>query len=307
LSPIASRMAVFTALIALFIAACGSEDDSPAASPTAGFPLTVTQSDGEELTLAAAPQRIVSLSTHATEIFCAIGAGDQLVAVELSANCPLGSGDKPELDAYEPNLEAIASYQPDLVYVFSDASGVVAALRRLGIRVLFLELPATLEEALQQVRLMGAVAGLPEEADEVAAGMQTRIDSLQEQLADSTDGPRVFHELDPTYFTAAPGTFIGDVYTTLGASNIAEGASEDYPQLSAEEIVERDPEVIVFVDEVAGVNPEAIAARPGWDQISAVKAGRICPVDSEILSVPGPRIVNGLEAIARCLYPGTLP
>jgi iron complex transport system substrate-binding protein len=306
MTQIASRMAVFAALIALFIA-CGGEADAPAASPTVGFPLTVTQSDGQGLTLTKAPERIVSLSTHTTEIFCEIGAGDQLVAVELSANCPLDSGAKPALDAYEPNLEAIASYEPDLVYVFIDSNGVVAALRRLDIPVFVLELPGTLDEVMEQVRLLGGVAGRSEEADQVAASMQSRVDSIEGQVPASADGTRVFHELDPTYFTAAPATFIGDMYNVLGANNIAEGASEDYPQLSAEEIVQRDPEVIVFVDEIAGVNAETIAARPGWDQISAVKNGRICPVDSEVLSVPGPRIVEGLEALAACLYPETFP
>ncbi|HEV8574500.1 MAG TPA: ABC transporter substrate-binding protein [Dehalococcoidia bacterium] len=306
MTQIASRLAVSTAVIALFIAACGGDDDVPAA-PANGFPLTLAQSDDQELTLAAAPQRIVSLSTHATEIFCAIGAADQLVAVELSANCPLGSGDKPELDAYEPNLEAIASYQPDLVYVFIDSSGIVTALRRLNVPVLFMELPGTIEEVFDQIGLLGRIAARSEKAEEVAAEMQTRIDSVKKGLEESNGGPRVFHELDPSYFTASPDTFIGDLYTELRAQNIAEGASEEYPQLSAEEIVKRDPEVIVFVDEVAGVNADAIAARPGWNQISAVKDGRICPVDSEILSVPGPRIVEGMEAIARCLYPDTSP
>jgi iron complex transport system substrate-binding protein len=307
MTQIASRLAVFSALIAVCVSACGGEDDTPAASLATNFPLTVTQSDGQELTLSAAPQRIVSLSTHATEIWCAIGGGDPLVAVELSANCPLETGTKPELDAYEPNLEAIASYEPDLVNVFIDTNGVVGALRRLEIPVLFLELPVTLDEVLQHVRLLGRVAGLSEEAEELAASMQSRVDSIKDQLPGSIDGPRVFHELDPNYFTAAPNTFIGNMYAALGAKNVAEGASEDYPQLSAEEIVRRDPEVIVYVDEIAGVSAETIAARPGWDQLAAVKSGRICAVDSEVLSVPGPRIVDGFEAIARCLYPESVP
>jgi cobalamin transport system substrate-binding protein len=307
MTQIASRLAVSAALIALCVSACGSEEDTPAASVAGNFPLTVTQSDGQELTLSAAPQRIVSLSTHATEIWCAIGGGDQLVAVELSANCPLETGAKPELDAYEPNLESIASYQPDLVYVFIDANGVVGALRRLEIPVLFLELPITMDEVLQHVRLLGRVAGRSEEAEEVAASMQSRVDSIEGQTPGSNDGPRVFHELDPNYFTAAPNTFIGDMYSRLRAKNIAEGASDEYPQLSAEEIVRRDPQVIVFVDEIAGVSAATIGARPGWEQLSAVKSGRICAVDSAVLSVPGPRIVDGFEAIARCLYPEAVP
>src|SRR3990172_6603640 len=147
--------------------ACGGdskEAQAPTPTPRSAFPLTIEQIDGQQLTLEQAPEHIVSLSTHATEILCAIGAGDQLAAVERYANCPLGSKQKPELDAYQPNLEAIAGYRPDLVYIFSDTDGIVEALRRVGTPVLYLELPSSLEGVLGQIELFGHLSGHENEA-----------------------------------------------------------------------------------------------------------------------------------------------
>lgn len=295
---------LFAAFVAL--AACngdGGETRAPTSTPPSAFPLTIEQSDGQKLTLEQAPERIVSLSTHATEILCAIGAGDQMAAVERYANCPLGSKAKPELDAYKPNLEAIAGYQPDLVYVFSDTDGIVEALRRTGTPVLYLELPSSLDGVLEQIELFGRLSGHEAEAQELVQSMRERLDAVKERVADIEQGPRIFHELDPTYFTAAPNSFVGDFYNLLKAKNIAEGATEEYPQLSAEVIVQRDPEVIVLADEAGGVTADSVKERPGWEQITAVENDRICVIVPELVSVPGPRVVDGLEALAKCLYP----
>jgi iron complex transport system substrate-binding protein len=311
----ARKILVTAALLiaaAAALAACngdGAETRAPTATPRSAFPLTIEQSDGQQLTLQQAPQRIVSLSTHATEILCAIGASDQLAAVERYANCPLGSKEKPELDAYKPNLEAIAGYRPDLVYVFSDTDGIVDALRRVGTPVLYLELPSSLQGVLEQIELFGRLSGHEAESEKLVQSMQERMDAVREKVADVGQGPRIFHELDPTYFTAAPTSFVGDFYTLLKAKNIAAGASDQYPQLSAEVIVQRDPEVIVLADGPGhgDVTPEQVKQRPGWDQISALKNDRICVIEPELVSVPGPRVVEGLEALAKCLYPERFP
>jgi len=303
-------IAALAILAAAALAACGGnggETRAPTSTPPSAFPLTIEQSDGQQLTLEQAPERIVSLSTHATEILCAIGAGDQLAAVERYANCPLGSKEKPELDSYKPNLEAIAGYQPDLVYVFSDTDGIVEALRRTGTPVLYLELPSSLDGVLEQIELFGRLSGHENEARELVQSMRERMDAVRDKVADVGEGPRIFHELDPTYFTAAPNSFVGDFYNLLKAKNVAEGATDEYPQLSAEVIIQRDPEVIILADEAGGVTADSVKQRPGWDQISAVKNNRICVIVPELVSVPGPRVVQGLEALARCLYPERFP
>lgn len=280
---------------ALALSACGDEEVKA--------PLTIEQSDGAQLRLERTPERIVSLSAHATEIFCAIGADDQLVAVELFANCPLGSKEKPELDAFQPNLEAIAGYQPDLVYVFANQDNIVQRLRDIGTPVLYLDLPTSLEGTLEQIELFGRISDHVQEAEELVRSMRQRLEAVKEKIADLEQGPRIFHELDPTYFTVGPGSFVDELYGILKAQNIAAGTGEPYPQLSAEVIIQRDPEVIILADEPAGVTAASVKERPGWATITAVKNDRICAVDPDLASRPGPRIIDLLEALGRCLYP----
>ncbi|MFQ5879614.1 MAG: ABC transporter substrate-binding protein, partial [Dehalococcoidia bacterium] len=201
----AQKLVFIVALLiaaAVALAACG---DNGGETPA---PITIQQSDGQQLALEQAPQRIVSLSAHATEIFCAIGAGGQLVAVDKFANCPPGSTEKPQLDSFQPNLEAIAAHEPDLVYVFSNQDNIVEALRGIGTPVLYLELPSTLEGVLEQVELFGRLSGQVEEARALVQSMQERLDAVKDRIANVERGPRVFHELDPNYFTIGPDTFI---------------------------------------------------------------------------------------------------
>lgn len=295
---------------ALALAACDDEDVVtlvPTATQVSEFPLAIEQSDGEQLTIEQAPQRVVSLSAHATEILCDVGAGDQLAAVEAFANCPLEGGEKPDLDSFAPNLEAIAGFNPDLVYVSSDQDGIVGALRDVNIPVLFRELPTSIEGVLSEILLFGRLSGHAAEAEALVQSMQERLDAVSERVAEIDEGPRIYHELDTTYFSAAPQSFIGGFYTLLKAENIAADAIDDFPQLSAEVIIDRDPEVIILADEAAGVTAESVAERPGWSGISAVVNERICVIDPDIVSRPGPRIVEAVEALAECLYPELAP
>jgi iron complex transport system substrate-binding protein len=298
---LSTLLGVFVALVV----ACGGGSARPAGTQpaAAAFPQTFQGSDGQAITLEAQPQRIVSLSSDATEIFCAVGAGAQLVAVDRYANCPLGSSAKPELDAYKPSLEAIAAYRPDLVFVSVNSSDVVQNLRRLNIPVLYVQVPPDLAGVLDRIRLLARASGHAAEGERLAQKLQSQMDQIKQKLAGVTTGPRVYHELDTTYFSAAPSSFVGDFYTFLKAQNIAEGASTPYPQLSAEVIVQRNPQVIVLADEAAGVTVQDVKARPGWSAIDAVKNGRICVVDPDIVSRPGPRIIDALDTLAKCLYP----
>ena len=295
---------LLSALVALVLA-CGGGSAKPAATQpaAAAFPQTFQESDGQTLTLRAQPQRIVSLSADATEIFCAVGAGAQLVAVDRYANCPLGSSAKPELDAYKPSLEAIAAYRPDLVFVSVNSSDVVQNLRQLNIPVLYVQVPNDLDGVLDRIRLLARASGHAAEGDKLAQQLQAQMEQVKQKLANVTTGPRVYHELDTTYFSAAPSSFVGDFYTFLKAQNIAAGASTPYPQLSAEVIVQRNPQVIVLADEAAGITPQDVKSRPGWNAIDAVKNDRICVVDPDIVSRPGPRIIDALNTLAKCLYP----
>jgi iron complex transport system substrate-binding protein len=297
--------------LTLVMAACGGEKE-PAASPeptapATDFPLTVTRSDGRNLTIAEAPQRIASLSPAATEVLYAVGAGPQIVATDLQSDYPAEAENTTKLDAFQPNLEAIAGVEADLIIIASNQDDIVEALDRLGETVLFIEVPDTIDGVMGQVWLLARVSGHAEEGGRLAQEMKDRMRAVTDKLADVEEGPRVYHELDNTFFTVAPNSFVGDFYSLLKAHNIAEGAPTAYPQLSQEEILDRDPEVIILADADAGESAQTVKARPGWGVISAVKNDRIYVVDPNIVSRPGPRVADALEQLARVLYPEKFP
>jgi iron complex transport system substrate-binding protein len=308
--PLGTLLAVLMAL-ALALSACGGEEQ-PAASPeptgpVTGFPVTVTRSDGRELTIAEAPQRIASLSPGATEVLYAVGAGPQIVATDLQSDYPPEAANTTKLDAFQPNLEAIAGVEADLIIIASNQDNVVEALDGLGETVLFLEVPDTIDGVMEQVRLLARVSGRARQGERLAQELEGRIEGVTRRLAGVREGPRVYHELDNTFFTVAPNSFVGDFYNLLKAQNIAEGAPTAYPQLSQEEILDRDPEVIILADADAGESPQTVKARPGWGVISAVKNDRIYVIDPDLVSRPGPRVVDGLEQLAHFLYPEKFP
>ena len=296
--------------LTLVLAACGEEEPAAGPEPTAaaaGFPITVSRSDGRELTIVEAPQRIASLSPAATEVLYAVGAGPQIAATDLQSDYPAEAANTTRLDAYQPNLEAIAGVEADLIIVATNQDDIVQALDRLGETVLFLEVPETIDGVMEQVRLLARASGHAEEGERLAQDMEERIEAVTDKLADVEEGPRIYHELDSTFFTVAPNSFVGDFYNLLKARNITEGAPTAYPQLSQEEILDRDPEVIILADADAGESPQTVKARPGWGAISAVKNDRIYVIDPDIISRPGPRVADGLEQLARVLYPEKFP
>jgi len=306
-------LALSLALLLALAAACGGEGDGGAATrtstPTAvaaaavQHPLTLTDGKGRSVTLPAAPQRIASLSPAATEILFAIGAGDQVAAVDKFSDFPSEAQALPQLDAFQPSVEAIAGAQPDLVLVFFDPGNLVDGLARAGVTVFFLETPTSVDGVLEQIRLLGEATGHLQQAEELVGEMQGRISVIEERLVDVQQGPRLFHEVDNQLYTAGPNSFAGELYTILKAQNIAAGATEAYPQLSQEAIIQQDPEVIILADVVAGESADTVKARPGWGSISAVKNDRIYGIDPDIVSRPGPRLVDALETLAQMLYP----
>jgi iron complex transport system substrate-binding protein len=280
-------------LLLLLIAACSDDEKAPPE------PLTFTGSDGVSVSFDTPPKRIVSLAAHATEIFCQIGAAESLVAVDKFANCPFGSASKPAVDSFQPSIEAIVAFQPDLVYAWYDPGDLAQSLRNAGVNVLFLEVPDNLAGVFENIELIGRLTGRVKEAEALVAQMKARQDDITEEIKDVTSGPRVFHELDKELFSVRSDTFIGELYKLLKANNIADKASSAFPQLSSEAVVAGDPEVIVLSD---GETPASVKARAGWSGISAVRNNRICEVDGDLTSRPGPRIMEGLGALYECLY-----
>jgi iron complex transport system substrate-binding protein len=289
------------ALVAVALSACGGGHDQSTKTTAgeAGFPATVAAANGR-VRVPHRPRRIVSLSATATEDLYAAGAGGQVVAVDSYSTYP-PKAPRTKLSGYEPNVEAIANYQPDLVVVAEDTNQIVAQLGKLGVPAL-VEPPApNLRAAYGEIEQLGEATGHLEGARSTVAKMRRQIAAIVASVAKPRKPLSVYHELDQTYFSATSHTFIGQIYKLLGLTNIADEAkgSGEYPQLSAEYVIASDPEMIVLADTVCCKQSAAtVAARPGWDKIAAVRQGDVVPVDDSIASQWGPRIVLFVRKVA---------
>jgi iron complex transport system substrate-binding protein len=285
------------AVVAVTLGACGSSDQTTTGG--AGFPAKVTAGNGS-VSIPHEPQRIVSLSPSATEDLYAVGAGGQVVAVDSYSTYP-SQAPTTNLSGFTPNVEAIAKYRPDLVVVAEDTSHIVAQLGKLGIPVLVEPAAASLNQAYDEIDDLGLATGHPDRAGPVVDGIKRQIAEIVDSAPHPTSPLSIYHELDQTYYSATSKTFIGELYTMLDLTNIADKAkgASDYPQLSPEYIIATDPSLIVLADTVCCKQSAAtVGARPGWSNIAAVKNGDVVPVDDSIASEWGPRIVPFMRKIA---------
>jgi iron complex transport system substrate-binding protein len=267
-------------------------------APGSGFPVTIEATNGT-VEIPERPRAIVSLSPTATEMIFAVGAGDQVVAVDEFSYYPV-EAPVTDLSGYSPNLEAIVSFQPDLVVVSDDVDGIVGALESVGVTVVHLAAATAFDDVVDQIRMIGAITGHVDAADRLAAELEDRIERIAASSAGTDAVSTYYHELDPSFYSITSSTFIGEMYGLLGLVSIADAADVDgfgYPQLQAEYILDADPDLIV-IDDCCGETAATIAGRPGWDQLTAVRQGRVVVVDADEASRWGPRIVDFLEAVA---------
>jgi iron complex transport system substrate-binding protein len=303
-----SSSSVLAAALLVCLAGCASDPADARAGASSGpsasdaFPVTVGSAEGG-VTIQERPARIVSLSPTATEVLFAIGAGEQVVAVDDQSDYPPGVPTT-DLSGYEPNIEAIVSYAPDLVVLAGDAGGVVEGLEKLHVPVLVQPAAATLDDSYEQIAQLGDATGNSEDANALVSRMEADVEELLD-AAPGGEGVTVYHELDDTYYSVTSETFIGQVYAMFGVRNIADeakGAGSGYPQLSSEYIVDRDPSLIVLADGVCcGQSPATVAKRPGWGELTAVTSGSVIAIDDDIASRWGPRVVEFMRAVAEGL------
>ena len=273
-------------IIGLFATSCGGVGGSPDVAVSGIAPTTA----------ASAPSGIVSLSATATEILFAIGAGDQVVAVDDQSTYP-EEAPTSALSGFTPNVEAIANYDPDLVVISYDPGDLVVGLEALGIDVLMQGAASTIDDTYSQIAELGDLTGYSDEAVALNAEILAGLESLAEGRPGA--GMTYFHEVDSTLYSATSSTFLGQLYALLGLENIADPADEDgwgYPQLSPEYVIDVGPDLIFLADAEWGESAETVAARPGWDTMSAVQAGNVFPLD-ETAGRWGPRIVDFLTTV----------
>jgi iron complex transport system substrate-binding protein len=292
-------LAVIPLVLAL---GCGtSSTASPPSSSDPGYPMTIQAANGQ-VHVAARPTAIVSLSPTATEMLYAIGAGSQVKAVDSFSDYPRGTP-MTTLDGNSPNVEAIASYKPDLVVVSQDSPGLDRGLRALGIPVLNDPAATDLAQEYQQFVQLGEATGHSSQAASEVASIKSSIAGIVAATPKPHAGS-YYYELDQTYYSVTSSTFIGQVLGLLGLKSIADSAkgaaaSGGYPQLSGEFIVQSNPDYIFLADTLCcNQSAATVSARPGWSTMSAVKDGRILGLNDDIASRWGPRIVDLLTQVS---------
>ena len=307
-----SRAGVLVVL-ALFVAGCGgsSGESSAGGAEGGGFPVTVEDAT-RSVVVESRPERIVSLSPSATETLFALGAGEQVIAVDEESDHPPGVP-RTDLSSYQPNVEAIVGYDPDLVVLSASvARDVPAGLRRVGLTVISEPAPANLDDAYAQFRELGLATGHPERGRRLAREVRGAVEGAI-GAAPPGRGLSFFHELDPDLYSVGTRNFIGRIYQRLGLRNVAEPAARraatPYPQLSSEAVVAADPDLIVLADsECCGQSPTKVARRPGWDEVAAVRNGAVVAIADDIASRWGPRlpifVARVVEAMGRARAAG---
>jgi iron complex transport system substrate-binding protein len=280
----------------LAVAGCADgTDDTPASAPGAAASYPVTAGG---LTLAARPTKIISLSPTTTEMLFAVGAGDQVTAVDSNSDYPAGVP-KTDLSGFKPNAEAIAAKGPDLVILSNDLNNIVASLKQLKIPVYLAPAAVTLDDTYREISEIGALTGHATEAADVTTRIKDEITKLVADLPKRETKPTYYYELDPTFYSVTEKTFVGSLFGLVGLENIAKpGTAGDYPQLSAEAIVKADPDAIFLADtKCCQQSADTVKARPGWANITAVRQGQVYALDDDVASRWGPRVVDLVRVI----------
>jgi iron complex transport system substrate-binding protein len=259
------------------------------------------------VTITKPAQRIVSLSAGNTEILYDLGLQDRIVGVDQYSDYPEPAKAKPKVGSFiQPDMEKIIVLEPDLILVTAiHLKTVLPELERRHLPALVTN-PRDVKGVPASVEMVGQVTAKQPEARALAATLRGRIEAVESRVKSATPS-RTFYELSPTLHTTGPGTFVDDLIKLAGGANIAASSAQEWPQLNQEALLLADPEVVLLADHEAGITPEQVVARPGWSRLSAVTGNRIFAVDANLTNRPAPRVVDGLEIIAKKLHPDRMP
>ena len=240
----------------------------------------------------SSPKRIISLSPSITEILFEIGSGNQVIAVDNLSNYP-NEAPITDISAYDPNVEAISLLNPDLVILSYNIKNLKVALKKIGIETIYLPAPLNFEDILDQIDYLGLQTGNEDKAKKLISKMKNRMKTLQ-KLRENEKATKIYHEIDPNYYSPSKFSFIGDIYQKLNYKNVADKADISnlgYPKLSPELIISENPDLIVLPGK-DNKYVEKVKLRPGWGYIEAVKKNNFLLTNNDIASRWGPRILN---------------
>jgi iron complex transport system substrate-binding protein len=303
-----ARLLAFLAvvLLTLTLAACGgAQSVAPTSSPTASpFPAALTDFQGRSVTIPARPERLVSIGPSITAFLFALGAGPRVVGVDDFSDEPAEAATREKVGGIKVNFEKVVALKPDLVFSVKFSDGTIEKLQAASLTVLVVD-PQSVSDVAKTATLLGKAVG--SDGDALARSIQQKVDGVKTKTASVTTRPRVYHEIDASdpskIFTVGPGSYINDLIDIAGGTNIAARAASAYPQLSAEEILRTDPEIIVLAASDYAAKPAQVAARQGWSVIAAVKNGKIFTIEPNLINRPGPRVGDAAEAYAKIVHP----
>jgi iron complex transport system substrate-binding protein len=287
--------------------AIGSTGPTGVTATEASFPVTITDDDGVSVTIQAEPQRIVTFAPSATEIVFALGLGDRLVGVsgafddyppEASEIERIGGAGDFGVD---PNIERVVALEPDLFLTIKGGDQWKTRLRELGVPVVTLD-ATDLEDLLGDIEVAGRITGASVEAEALVADIGSQAEEVEAAFVGVEPVTCFYETFYPPLFTVGPGTFIYDLLVRAGCEPVTASSDQQYPQWSVEDLVDEGPEVYLVSSE-SGATPKAVARRAGFEAVTAVAAGRVFAIESDLAERPGPRIVRGLRLIAEALHP----
>ena len=309
------RLAAFFALLMLAATCAPVGTPAPSSTPqpsgsalAAAFPTTVTDFQNRSVAIPKRPERIVSIGPSITEFLFALGAGPRVVGADDFSDEPAAAKQLEKVGGIKVNFEKVVSLRPDLVLSVKFSDGTIEKLAGAGLLVLVVD-PQSAGDVARTAILLGRAVG--SDGDALARDIQKRVDDVRSKTSAAANKPRVYHEIDasdPTkIFTVGPGSYIHDLIEIAGGQNIAARATSAYPQLSAEEILRSDPEIIVLAAADYSAKPDQVAARTGWSVISAVRNKRIVTIAPNLINRPGPRVGEAAEAYAKLVHPELFP
>jgi iron complex transport system substrate-binding protein len=298
------------------LAGCGetkTEDNIKSGQSTteeASFPVTIKDASDQEVVIDEKPEKLVSLMPSNTEIVFALGLGDELVGVSDYDNYPAEAAEKEKVGGMEFNVEKIISLNPDVVLAHAssahNSTEGLQQIRDAGIDVVVVNDAANFEDVYGSIDMIGQATGTTKEAEQLVADMKEKLADIKEKAATISDSNKksVYIEVseDPL-FTTGKNTFMQEMLDTINASNVF--SEEGWIQVDQEAVIAANPDVIITTyGAYAKEKPiDQISSRKGWEDIAAVKEKQIVDVDSDMVTRSGPRLVEGVEAIAEAVYP----